>query len=209
MTSDEPRLVCLLDDDPGIRDALSSLLRSEGYRVETFSEPQALLDRAPFGDWACLLLDIRLDETDGLDFQDRLIALGIGIPVILMTGAGDIPMTVRAMKAGAVDFLTKPAKPEALFRAINEAFASIAARRRQMTSARQLSARFETLTPREREVMTLVSQGLMNKQIAGRLNLSEVTVKIHRGRVMRKMDAASVAQLVRMSDKLISPKETT
>lgn len=197
-----PELVCVIDDDAEVRGSLDSLLRSAGFVVRTFAGPDEYLACAEADQAACLVLDVRLQGADGLDFQQALAENDVFVPVILITGHGDIPMTVRGMKAGAVNFLTKPFAEDDLLSAINEAVARDRRRRSEMREGEDVRARYGSLTPREREVMALVTAGLMNKQVAGRLALSEITVKIHRGNLMRKMQAQSLADLVRMAEGL-------
>lgn len=199
--ADDP-LVVVIDDDAAVRDSLDNLLRATGYAVRAFAGPQAFLDCAASDAAACLLLDVRLGNADGLDFQQALIDSEILIPVILMSGHGDIPMTVRAMRAGAVTFLPKPFAEEDLLAAVAEAVARNSARCEASAALASLRDRHASLTPRERDVLGLVSAGLMNKQIAGKLGVSEITVKIHRGNLMRKMEAQSLADLVRMAETL-------
>ena len=201
-------VVLVVDDDPSLRDALSSLLRSVGLRVEVFGSAPEMLE-APLPDVAsCLVLDIRLPKRSGLDFQNELIKASIKIPIIFITAHGDVPMSVRAMKAGAVDFLTKPFRDQDLLDAVANALERDRKRREEEKGVAELKAKLETLTPREREVMSLVTAGLMNKQVAGEIGVSEITVKIHRGHVMRKMGARSLADLVRMAEVLGVSRET-
>jgi len=205
---DDP-VVLLVDDDPSLREALSSLLRSVGLRVEVFGSAPEML-QAPLPEVAsCLVLDIRLPKRSGLDFQTELINSNIKIPIIFITAHGDVPMSVRAMKAGAVDFLTKPFRDQDLLDAVANALERDRKRREEEKGVAKLKAKLEMLTPRELEVMTLVTAGLMNKQVAGEIGVSEITVKIHRGHVMRKMGARSLADLVRMAEILGISRETS
>jgi FixJ family two-component response regulator len=202
MTSTPADLVYVVDADAAIRDSLSRLLRSVGMDVACFATIAAFM-QAPRPDrCACLLLDVRLQGASGLDLQDQLNRDGIALPVIFMTGHGDIPMTVRAMKGGAVDFLAKPFREQDLLDALQHALARDRAARTHRAARADLEACHASLTPRERQVMALAVQGLMNKQIAGELGTSEVTVKIHRGNAMRKMHARTFADLVRMAEAL-------
>jgi len=195
-------IIYVVDDDPSLRDALSSLLRSVGMEVATFASAPQLLAQ-PFANVpSCIVLDIRMPEVSGLDFQAQLARTGNHIPVIFMTGHGDIPMSVRAMKAGAVDFLTKPFRDQDLLDAVTAAIERDRLRRGNDRQLLDLRRRFESLTAREKEVMALVVAGLMNKQIAGELDLSEITVKIHRGRMMKKMETRTLADLVRAASDL-------
>lgn len=197
-----PAQVLIVDDDAGVRDALDSLLRSVGLRTLVFASPtellQATLPDAP----GCIILDVRLPGASGLDVQDHLTKLGIPLPIIFITGHGDIPMTVRAMKAGAIDFLSKPFREQDMLDAVAAAIDRDRARRDQAAALGDVRARYDTLTPREREVLAHVVSGLMNKQVAGLIGLSEITVKIHRGNVMRKMGVRSLADLVRSAEAL-------
>lgn len=198
----EGGLVCIVDDDADVRDSLHSLLRAAGHDVRAFASPQEFVACEAADAAACLVLDVRLGDVNGLDFQQELLESGTQIPVILISGHGDIPMTVRAMRAGAVTFLAKPFDDDAMLTAIDEAMARDREGRARRQEATTLKARLETLTRRERDVLGLVTAGLMNKQIAGRLEVSEITVKIHRGNLMRKMKADSLADLVRMAEQL-------
>jgi FixJ family two-component response regulator len=194
--------VYIVDDDTSIRDALSSLFRSVGLQVDVFGSAAEFLEKKLPDIPSCLVLDIRLPGVSGLDFHGQLAKAGIRMPVIFMTGHGDIPMSVRAMKAGAVDFLTKPFRDQDMLDAV---FTALEADRKKLESdhsTADLAAHYASLTAREKEVMGYVTKGLMNKQIAGELGLSEITVKIHRGHVMRKMAVRSLADLVRAAEKL-------
>lgn len=194
--------VYVVDDDVSLRDALSSLFRSVGLPVEVFGSAAEFLQKKLPDVPSCLVLDIRLPGVSGLDFQAQLAKAGIRMPVIFMTGHGDIPMSVRAMRAGAVDFLTKPFRDQDMLDAV---FTALETDRKQLESDQgvaELTAHYASLTAREKEVMGYVTKGLMNKQIAGELGLSEITVKIHRGHVMRKMEVRSLADLVRAAERL-------
>ncbi|HEY2823728.1 MAG TPA: response regulator transcription factor [Candidatus Acidoferrum sp.] len=205
MMSPETPIVYIVDDDVGVRDAIQGLLAAEGWRSESFESPQAFLQSKPGDVPCCLVLDVRLPGVNGLDFQRQLAEAGIEIPIIFITGHGDIPMSVRAMKAGAVEFLVKPFQNEELLAAVRQAVDRDRSARQQRGEVRELQKRYDALTAREREVFALVTAGMLNKQIASKLGNSEVTVKIQRGNVMRKMQAGSVAELVKMSEKLSRP----
>jgi FixJ family two-component response regulator len=198
----EDPIVFVIDDDPSMREALRSLFRSVGLQVEVFGSASEFLESKIPDVTSCLLLDIRLPRLSGLDFQAELIKAGIQIPIIFMTGHGDIPMTVKAMKAGAVDFLSKPFRDQDMLDAVARAIEYDRERRIDARAISGVQARFATLTTREREVLTLVAAGLMNKQIAAEIGIAEITVKIHRGNVMKKMGAKTLADLVRIAEML-------
>ena len=200
--SGAPATVAVIDDDPSVREAIGSLLRSVGLHVELFGSVREFVSRGKIQGPGCLVLDIRLPGQSGLDFQDELARMRIRLPVIFITGHGDIQMSVRAMKAGAMDFLTKPFRDQDLLDAIQVAITRDRARVAEDAKLANLRRRLAELTMREREVMRYVARGHQNKQIAHELGVSEITVKAHRGQVMRKMGARSVADLVRMADKL-------
>jgi FixJ family two-component response regulator len=203
--SDVPAVVFVIDDDPSMRGALEDLVGSVGLQVRAFASPQDFLQSKLPDASGCLVLDVRLPGMSGLAFQKELVRLGITLPVIFITGHGDIPMSVRAMKAGAIEFLTKPFHDQELLDAIHTAIERDRERRREAVLVAELQERYATLTERERQIMTLVIVGRANKQIAAELNLSEMTVKVHRGQVMRKMQARSLPELVRMADRLSVP----
>ena len=192
----------IVDDDQGLRAALDSLLRSVGVVTRQFSSAAEFLVEPQAEGPACLVLDVRLPGANGLDFQDQLIEMGVPIPIVFMTGHADVPMSVRAMKAGAVDFLAKPFRDQDMIDAVTSALERDRARRLELSKTDDVRTRFSTLSPREQQVMTQVSAGKLNKQVAGDLELSEITVKIHRGSAMRKMGAKSLADLVRMAEAL-------
>jgi len=196
------QVVFVVDDDSGLREALSSLFRSVGLQVKAYASAAEFLQSKRPDRPSCMVLDVRLPGLSGLDFQAELAKANIRIPIVFMTGHGDIPMTVRAMKAGAVEFLPKPFRDQDMLDAVQTGLEIDRDRRRHAAEISKLRVSFKTLTPREQEIMGLVASGLMNKQIAGEIGVSEVTVKLHRGNVMRKMEAKSLAELVRMADAL-------
>lgn len=197
-------IVFVVDDDPLIRDGLRSLIKSVGLHVETFGSSREFMQRRPSDAPGCLVLDVRLPGLSGLDLQRELNESNFQIPIIFMTGHGDIPMSVRAMKNGAQEFLTKPVRGQDLLDAVQQAIARDRAARRERAKMADLRTRFDSLTPREREVLDLIVAGLLNKQIAGELNIEEVTIKTHRAHIMQKTHAESLAHLVRMNEKLKS-----
>jgi FixJ family two-component response regulator len=194
--------VFIIDDDRGMRQAIQDLVESVGLRAESFATGQEFLNKRRTSDPSCLVLDVRLPQMSGLDFQQRLTEIGVQIPIIFITAHGDIPMSVRALKSGAVEFLTKPFRDQDLLDAIQQALQRDRVVQEHEAEVRELRERYQGLTAREREVMGFVVSGLLNKQIASEIGASEATVKIHRGNLMEKMQAASLVELVRMADKL-------
>ena len=201
--SNAPATVIVIDDDPAIREALGGLVRSVGLQVNLLSSVAEFLQSAPPSGPACLILDVRLPGRSGLDFQRDLASSNAPLPIIFITGHGDIPMSVQAMKHGAIEFLTKPFRDQALLDAVHVGLARDAARLENGRTLAALRTRFNSLTPREQEVMALVVTGRLNKQIAGDLGVSEITVKVHRSQAMRKMRASSLTDLARMADQLL------
>jgi RNA polymerase sigma factor (sigma-70 family) len=201
MTADNP-IIYVVDDDIEVCEGLRSLFESVGLRAAVFASTGEFLRSSRSDDASCLILDVRLPGLSGLDFQAELAAAKVNIPIIFITGYGDIPMTVKAMKAGAVEFLTKPFRDQELLDAVRLALQRDRARREHDDARRDMRARFEALSPRERQVMSLITAGRMNRQVAAEIGVSEVTVKVHRHKVMRKLGAKSLAELVRIADAL-------
>jgi len=206
--SQEQAIVVIIEDDEDLREGLAALFRSVGLQAKLFASAQDFLQTKLPDSPSCLVLDVRLPGLSGLEFQSDWAKAKSPTPIVFMTGHGDIPMTVRAMKAGAVEFLTKPFRDQDMLDAVQLAIERDRARRKDEGANRELKMSFDTLTARERQIMSFVVSGLMNKQIAGEVGLTEVTVKLHRGNVMRKMGAKSVAELVRMADTLGVRSET-
>ncbi|WP_038358795.1 response regulator transcription factor [Bosea sp. UNC402CLCol] len=200
--ADEPPIVFVVDDDPSVRDGLDSLFRSVGYAVAAFGSVQDFALHRRLERPSCLVLDVRMPGPSGMDFQAELAGMGDPLPIVFLTGHGDVPMAVRAMKTGAVEFLLKPFREQDLLDAVRAAIERDRARRAQEASLAELGARFATLSMREKEIMAFVVAGRLNKQIAADLKLSEVTVKVHRGQVMRKMGAATLADLIGLAGRL-------
>jgi FixJ family two-component response regulator len=195
-------LIAIVDDDPSVRRSLQRLIRSAGWKAETFASAQEFLARPLADAPSCLVLDLQLPGLSGLDLQQRMAELGLEVPVVFLSGHGNIPASVQAMKKGAIEFLTKPVDEQNLLKAIQEAIERDRSNRQHRAEIRELQRRYESLTPREQEVMQRVISGVLNKQIAGELSITEDTVKFHRAHVMRKMFADSLADLVRMADDL-------
>jgi FixJ family two-component response regulator len=204
---DPEAVIAIVDDDPSVQRGLQRLIRSAGWKAETFASAQEFLARSRPASPNCVLLDLQLPGLSGLDLQKRMAEVGLETPIVFLTGHGDIPASVQAMKAGAVQFLTKPVDEQELLRAIEEAVERDRHTRQQQVEMNELRGRYESLTAREQEVMQQVISGMLNKQIAAELNITEDTVKFHRGHIMRKMRADSLADLVRMAKNLAIPSD--
>ena len=200
-------VIAIVDDDPSARRGLQRLIRSAGWKVETFASAEEFLARPRAESPNCVLLDLQLPDLSGLDLQKRMAEIGLDIPIVFLTGHGNIPASVQAMKAGAIEFLTKPADEQELLRAIQEAVERCRRMRQQRVEMSELRNRYESLTARQQEVMQQVISGMLNKRIAAELNITEDTVKFHRGHIMRKMRADSLADLVRMAKNLAIPSD--
>jgi FixJ family two-component response regulator len=201
MKKEESPIVYIVDDDPSVRRSLARLIRSEGFRVETFAQAQDFLNQKECLDVNCLILDVNLPGLSGLDLQKELSSKGYAMPIVFITGYGTIPMTVQAMKGGAVEFLEKPIDHQVLMNAIHQAIEKDRQMKRQYMERKEIQKRLASLTPREREVLPLVVSGMLNKQIAFKLGTTEKTIKVHRARIMKKMGADSLADLVRLAQK--------